>query len=187
MLLIESTVVPGSGKMHATGTLGDVMKESITAATSYVQSIALQIGVEPSKFKKKTIFIFMFRKEQHRRRVPQLELAWWTSMVSVLTGIPIRRDVAMTGEVTLRGRVLPIGGLKAKLLAAVRGGIKTVIIPTGNKKDLYEISDDIKAPLEIIPVSNVFEVLKIALTEKLRPVDKISIESTESSHQPTIN
>lgn len=186
LLLIESTVVPGSGKMNATGTLGKVMKESITAATSYVQSIALQIGVEPSKFK--TIDIHVHVPEGATpKEGPSAGVGMVTSVVSVLTGIPIRRDVAMTGEVTLRGRVLPIGGLKAKLLAAVRGGIKTVIIPAGNKKDLYEISDDIKAPLEIIPVSNVFEVLKIALTEKLRPVDKISIESTESSHQPTIN
>ncbi len=186
LLMIESTVVPGSGKMNATGTLGNVMKESITAATSYVQSISHQIGVEPSKFEKTDIHIHV-PEGATPKEGPSAGVGMVTSMVSVLTGIPIRKDVAMTGEVTLRGRVLPIGGLKAKLLAAVRGGIKTVIIPTGNKKDLYEISADIKDPLEIIPVSNVFEVLKIALTEKLRPLDKIKIESTESSHQATIN
>ena len=186
LLLIESTVVPGSGKMNATGTLGKVMKESITAATSYVQSIAHQIGVEPSKFEKIDIHIHV-PEGATPKEGPSAGVGMVTSIVSVLAGIPIRRDVAMTGEVTLRGRVLPIGGLKAKLLAAVRGGIKTVIIPAGNKKDLYEISGDIKAPLEIIPVSNVFEVLKIALTEKPRPLDKIKIESSESSHQATIN
>ncbi len=186
LLLIESTVVPGSGKMNATGTLGKVMKESITAATSYVQSIAHQIGVEPSKFEKIDIHIHV-PEGATPKEGPSAGVGMVTSIVSVLAGIPIRRDVAMTGEVTLRGRVLPIGGLKAKLLAAVRGGIKTVIIPAGNKKDLYEISADIKAPLEIIPVSNVFEVLKIALTEKPRPLDKIKIESSESSHQATIN
>lgn len=186
LLMIESTVVPGRGKMNATGTLGKVMKESITAATSYIQSISLQIGVEPSKFEKMDIHIHV-PEGATPKEGPSAGVGMVTSVVSVLTGIPIRRDVAMTGEVTLRGRVLPIGGLKAKLLAAVRGGIKTVIIPAGNKKDLYEISADIKDPLEIIPVSNVFEVLKIALTEKLRPLDKIKIESSESSHQATIN
>ena len=186
LLLIESTVVHGSGKMNATGTLGNVMKESITAATSYVQSIAHQIGVEPAKFEKIDIHIHV-PEGATPKEGPSAGVGMVTSVVSVLTGIPIRRDVAMTGEVTLRGRVLPIGGLKAKLLAAVRGGIKTVIIPTGNKKDLFEISADIKDPLEIIPVSNVFEVLKIALTEKPRPLDKIKIEGSQSHHQATIN
>ncbi len=186
LLLIESTVVPGSGKMNATGTLGKVMKESITAATSYVQSISHQIGVEPSKYEKIDIH-FHVPEGATPKEGPSAGVGMVTSVVSVLTGIPIRKDVAMTGEVTLRGRVLPIGGLKAKLLAAVRGGIKTVIIPEGNKKDLFEISDDIKEPLEIIPVANVFDVLKIALTEKPRPLDTIKIESAESSHQATIN
>ncbi len=186
LLLIESTVVPGSGKMNATGTLGKVMKESITAATSYVQSISHQIGVEPLKYEKIDIHIHV-PEGATPKEGPSAGVGMVTSVVSVLTGIPIRKDVAMTGEVTLRGRVLPIGGLKAKLLAAVRGGIKTVIIPEGNKKDLFEISDDIKEPLEIIPVANVFDVLKIALTEKPRPLDTIKIESAESSHQATIN
>ena len=156
--------------MKTTGKLGDVMKESIDAASSYVRSISPKIGVKPPKFDKVDIHVHVPEGAKPKDG-PSAGLAMVTSIVSVLTGIPVRKDVAMTGEVTLRGNALAIGGLKEKLLAALRGGIKTVLIPQENEKDLAEIPDNVKQGLEIIPVSHVSEVLKIALVSKPEPIE----------------
>ncbi len=162
LLSIEALKLPGKGRMKTTGKLGDVMKESIDAASSYVRSQALAIGVKPPEFEKMDIHVHV-PEGATPKDGPSAGIAMVTAIVSMLTGIPVRRDVAMTGEVTLRGSVLPIGGLKEKLLAALRGGIKTVLIPKDNAKDLPEIPDNVKAGLEIKPVSTVSEVLKTAL------------------------
>lgn len=167
LLTIESVTVPGKGRVHATGKLGDVMKESVQAAESFVKSRAHLFGIERGHYEKRDIHVHV-PEGATPKDGPSAGVAMVTSIVSVLTGIPVRRDVAMTGEVTLRGRVLPIGGLKEKLLAASRGGIKTVIIPSENQKDLADIPDSIKNSLTIMPVSQVEEVLTIALLE--RPV-----------------
>ena len=170
LLSIEALKLPGKGRMKTTGKLGDVMKESIEAAASFVRSISPEIGVKPPKFE--TIDIHVHVPEGATPKDgPSAGIAMVTSIVSVLTGIPVRRDIAMTGEVTLRGNVLPIGGLKEKLLAALRGGIKTVLIPEENAKDLTEIPENVKAGLNIIPVSNVREVLRIALVRQPEPVE----------------
>jgi ATP-dependent Lon protease len=162
LLQIEALRLPGKGRMKTTGKLGDVMKESIDAASSFVRSISPEIGFKPPRFE--TIDIHVHVPEGATPKDgPSAGVAMVTSIVSVLTGIPVRRDVAMTGEVTLRGNVLPIGGLKEKLMAALRGGIKTVLIPQENAKDLTEIADNVKQGLTIIPVSHVREVLKHAL------------------------
>ena len=144
-------MMPGKGRMTVTGNLRDVMKESISAAASYVRSRAVDFGIEPPPFDKSDIHVHV-PEGATPKDGPSAGVAMVTAIVSVMTGIPVRRDVAMTGEITLRGRVLPIGGLKEKLLAALRGGIKTVLIPEENAKDLVEISDQIKGGLEIIPV-----------------------------------
>ena len=170
LLSIEALRLPGKGRMKTTGKLGDVMKESIEAASSYVRSIAPEIGVKPPKFEKWDIHVHV-PEGATPKDGPSAGLAMVTSIVSVLTGIPIRKDIAMTGEVTLRGNALPIGGLKEKLLAALRGGIKTVLIPADNEKDLPEIPDNVKEGLEIIPVSHVREVLKHALVSVPEPVE----------------
>lgn len=163
LLSIEALKLPGKGRMKTTGKLGDVMKESIEAASSYVRSISPDIGVKPTKFDKLDIHVHV-PEGATPKDGPSAGLAMVTSIVSVLTGIPVQKDIAMTGEVTLRGNALPIGGLKEKLLAALRGGIKTVLIPEENEKDLEEIPDNVKECLKIIPVSHVSEVLKHALT-----------------------
>jgi ATP-dependent Lon protease len=168
-LQIESVMLPGKGRMQTTGKLGDVMKESIDAARSYVRSKSLSFGVIPPTFDKKDIHVHV-PEGATPKDGPSAGVAMATSIISVLTGIPVRRDVAMTGEVTLRGRVLPIGGLKEKLLAALRAGIKTVLIPQDNEKDLAEIPDNVKSGLTIIPVSNVDEVIKVALVRQPEPV-----------------
>ena len=170
LLSIEAVVLPGKGRMKTTGTLGNVMKESIDAASSYVRSIAPKIGFKPNKFEKIDIHVHV-PDGATPKDGPSAGIAMVTSIVSVLTGIPVRRDIAMTGEVTLRGTVLPIGGLKAKLLAAIRGGITTVLIPEKNVKDLSEIPDEVKNQLEIKPVSSVSDVLGIALTMPLVPIE----------------
>jgi len=162
LLSIEALRLPGKGRMKTTGKLGDVMKESIDAASSFVRSISPELGVKPPKFETMDIHVHV-PEGATPKDGPSAGVAMVTSIVSVLTGIPVRKDVAMTGEVTLRGNVLPIGGLKEKLLAALRGGIKTVLIPQENAKDLTEIPENVKQGLEIIPVSNVREVLKMAL------------------------
>ncbi len=162
LLHIEALKLPGKGRMKTTGKLGDVMKESIDAASSYVRSISPQIGVKPPKFDRMDIHVHV-PDGATPKDGPSAGLAMVTSIVSVLTGIPVRKDIAMTGEVSLRGNAMQIGGLKEKLLAALRGGIKTVLIPKDNEKDLPDIPDNVKEGLEIIPVEHVSEVLKIAL------------------------
>ena len=170
LLTIEGVMMPGKGKMTVTGNLKDVMKESISAAASYVRSRALDYGVKPPLFEKRDIHVHV-PEGATPKDGPSAGTAMGTAIISVLTGIPVRRDIAMTGEVTLRGRVLPIGGLKEKLLAALRGGIKTVLIPEENAKDLADIPDNVKNGLEIIPVSRMGEVLKHALLEQPVPVE----------------
>ena len=169
-LTIESVMVPGKGRFQATGTLGDVMKESIDAARSYVRSKALTYGIKPPIFDKRDIHVHV-PEGATPKDGPSAGIAMATSIVSVFTGIPVRREVAMTGELTLRGRVLPIGGLKEKLLAALRAGLETVIIPSDNEKDLADIPDNVKNGLKIIPVSNMEEVLKIAIVRQPIPID----------------
>jgi ATP-dependent Lon protease len=170
LLTIEATQMPGKGRMTVTGNLRDVMKESISAAASYVRSRAVAFGIEPPSFDKKDIHVHV-PEGATPKDGPSAGVAMVTAIVSVMTGISVHRDVAMTGEITLRGRVLPIGGLKEKLLAALRGGIKTVVIPEENAKDLVEISDQIKGGLEIIPASRMDEVLARALTRKPEPIE----------------
>ena len=170
LLQIEALKLPGKGRMKTTGKLGDVMKESIEAAASYVRSISPQIGVKPPKFDTTDIHVHV-PDGATPKDGPSAGLAMVTSIVSVLTGIPVRKDIAMTGEVSLRGNAMPIGGLKEKLLAALRGGIKTVLIPEENAKDLSEIPDNVKEGLNIIPVSHVREVLKHALVRQPDPVE----------------
>ena len=165
LLTIESTMMPGKGRMTVTGNLRDVMKESISAAASYVRSRAVTFGIEPPLFEKRDIHVHV-PEGATPKDGPSAGVAMITSIVSVMTGIPVRRDTAMTGEITLRGRILPIGGLKEKLLAAARGGMKTVLIPEENAKDLVEINESIKKNLEIIPVSRMDEVLARALVRK---------------------
>ena len=177
LLTIEGVMMPGKGKMTVTGNLRDVMKESISAAASYVRSRAVDFGIEPPLFDKRDIHVHV-PEGATPKDGPSAGTAMATAIVSVLTGIPVRKDVAMTGEITLRGRVLPIGGLKEKLLAALRGGIKKVLIPEENAKDLAEIPDNVKSELEIIPVSRVGEVLQHALVrmpeaiEWVEPADR---------------
>jgi ATP-dependent Lon protease len=164
LLSIEALKLPGKGRMKTTGKLGDVMKESIDAASSYVRSISPKIGVKPTLFDRLDIHVHV-PEGATPKDGPSAGLAMVTSIVSVLTGIPVRKDIAMTGEVTLRGNALAIGGLKEKLLAALRGGITKVLIPQENEKDLAEIPDNVKEGLTIIPVSHVSEVISNALTE----------------------
>jgi ATP-dependent Lon protease len=170
LLTIESVTVSGKGQAKLTGKLGDVMKESIETAMSFVKARAPSYGIKPSLFARKDIHIHL-PEGAVPKDGPSAGIGMVTSIVSTLTGVPIRREVAMTGEVTLRGRVLPIGGLKEKLLAALRGGIETVLIPQENEKDLAEIPQNIKDGLKIIPVSHVDEVLRLALTEQLEAID----------------
>jgi len=184
LLSIEALKLPGKGRMKTTGTLGDVMKESIDAASSYVRSISPKIGVKPPVFEKIDIHVHV-PEGATPKDGPSAGVAMVTSIVSVLTNIPVRKDVAMTGEVTLRGHVLPIGGLKEKMLAAHRGGIKTVIIPKENVKDLRDIPDNIKAGLEIIPVENVTEVLKIALCSAPVPIEWSAQDEEEAAAAAT--
>ena len=178
LLSIESVTVPGKGRVTSTGKLGDVMRESITAAESFVKSRSALFGIAPAVFEKKDIHVHV-PEGATPKDGPSAGVAMVTSIVSVLTGIPVRKDVAMTGEITLRGRVFPIGGLKEKLLAAHRGGIKLVLIPKDNEKDLAEIPDNVKKGLEIVPVSRVEEVLERALAKPLVP-----ISAETDSNQP---
>ncbi|MGE0253989.1 MAG: endopeptidase La [Alphaproteobacteria bacterium] len=170
ILTIESLLSPGKGKMSITGKLGDVMQESVQAANAYVRSRAAQLGIKPTIFEKRDIHVHV-PEGAVPKDGPSAGVAMITSMVSVLTQNPVRKDVAMTGEITLRGRVLPIGGLKEKLLAALRGGIRTVAIPKDNEKDLADIPDVVLKGLQIVPVATVDEVLKLALTKPLVPIE----------------
>ena len=165
ILTIEAVSMAGKGKMTVTGNLKDVMRESISAANSLVQSRAPQLGISPRQFQSNDIHVHV-PEGATPKDGPSAGIGMVTAIVSVLTGVPVRKDIAMTGEVTLRGRVLPIGGLKEKLLAALRGGVKTVLIPIDNEKDLAEIPDNVKSALKIIPVSTVDEVLSAALVTK---------------------
>ncbi|MFX4298205.1 MULTISPECIES: endopeptidase La [Roseobacteraceae] len=170
LLQIEALRLPGKGRMKTTGKLGDVMKESIDAASSYVRSISPKIGVKPTQFDKIDIHVHV-PDGATPKDGPSAGLAMVTSIVSVLTQIPVRKDIAMTGEVSLRGNAMPIGGLKEKLLAALRGGIKTVLIPQENEKDMAEIPDNVKEGMTIIPVSHVSEVLKHALVREPEAIE----------------
>ncbi len=170
LLTIEAVAMPGKGAMTVTGNLRDVMKESISAASSYVRSRSIAFGVKPPVFRSRDIHVHV-PEGATPKDGPSAGVAMATAIVSVLTQNPIRKDIAMTGEITLRGRVLPIGGLKEKLLAALRGGVKTVLIPKDNEKDLADIPDNVKTGLEIVAVSTVDEVLKRALTRPLTPIE----------------
>ncbi|MBC2859784.1 endopeptidase La [Stappia sp. 28M-7] len=170
LLTIEGVMMPGKGKMTVTGNLRDVMKESISAAASYVRSRAVDFGIEPPLFDKRDIHVHV-PEGATPKDGPSAGIAMATAVISVMTGIPVRRHVAMTGEITLRGRILPIGGLKEKLLAALRGGITTVMIPEDNAKDLADIPDNVKNGLEIIPVARMEEVLKTALVRTPEPIE----------------
>ena len=180
ILPIESVIMPGKGRMTITGKLGDVMKESIQAAKSYVRSRCIEFGIKPTIFPIRDIHIHV-PEGAIPKDGPSAGLGMVTSIVSVLTGIPVRKDIAMTGEVTLRGKALGIGGLKEKLLAALRAGTKTVIIPKENEKDMADIPDNVKDGLELIFVDNVDEVLKIALTKPLLPIEWDEEDSPKSS------
>ncbi|WP_339929492.1 endopeptidase La [uncultured Brevundimonas sp.] len=170
ILTIEAIKMPGRGRMTVTGNLKDVMKESISAAASYVRARALTFGVKPPVFEKTDIHVHV-PDGATPKDGPSAGVAMTVAMVSVLTGVPIRKDIAMTGEITLRGRVTAIGGLKEKLLAALRSGVKTVLIPQENEKDLAEVPDNVKSGLEIIPISTADEALKWALTGTLTPTE----------------
>jgi ATP-dependent Lon protease len=170
LLSIEAVTLPGKGKVTATGKLGDVMKESVQAAESYVKSRSYAFGITPTLFEKKDIHVHV-PEGATPKDGPSAGVAMVTSIVSVLTGIPVRKDIAMTGEITLRGRVLPIGGLKEKLLAALRGGLTTVLIPKENEKDLAEIPDNVKRGLTIIPVASADELVKHALVKAPVPIE----------------
>src|ERR1700728_355212 len=181
LLTIEGVMMPGKGRMTVTGNLKDVMKESISAAASYVRSRALDYGVEPPRFDKRDIHVHV-PEGATPKDGPSAGVAMVTAIVSVMTGIAVHRDVAMTGEITLRGRVLPIGGLKEKLLAALRGGIKKVLIPEDNAKDLAEIPSSVKNGLEIVPVSRMEEVLAHALLRQPTPI--VWEEEVATAHPP---
>jgi ATP-dependent Lon protease len=170
LLTIEAVTVPGKGQIKTTGKLGEVMQESIQAAMSFVKARAPAYGVKPSIFARKDIHVHL-PEGAVPKDGPSAGIGMVTAMISTLTGIPVRRDVAMTGEVTLRGRVLPIGGLKEKLLAALRGGITTVLIPEENEKDLVELPATLKEQIEIVPVAHVDEVLARAMTQPMQPIE----------------
>ena len=175
LLTIEAVTVPGKGRMTITGKLGDVMQESVQAAKSYVRSRSLAFGIIPPFFDKNDIHVHV-PEGATPKDGPSAGVAMVTSIVSVLTRIPVKASLAMTGEITLRGRVLPIGGLKEKLLAALRGGIKTVVIPKDNEKDLAEIPDNVKKSLSIVAVSDVDEVIRLSLVRQPEPVEWIDVE-----------
>ena len=170
ILTIESVLLPGKGQVKHTGKLGDVMQESVSAALSYVRSRSINFGIKPTLFEKRDIHVHV-PEGATPKDGPSAGIAMATSIVSILTGIPVRRDVAMTGEITLRGRVLPIGGLKEKLLAALRAGIKTVFIPKENEKDLADIPDNVKKDLKLIPIAHVDDVIAQALSRKPEPIE----------------
>ncbi len=183
ILTIESVLLPGKGNVKHTGKLGDVMQESVSAALSYVRSRSISFGIKPTLFEKRDIHVHV-PEGATPKDGPSAGIAMATSMVSILTGIPIRRDVAMTGEITLRGRVLPIGGLKEKLLAALRAGINTVFIPKDNEKDLAEIPDNVKKHLKLVPVAHVDEVIAQALVRK--PVAIEWVEPPDPADKPAV-
>jgi ATP-dependent Lon protease len=175
ILKIETVIMPGKGKMQITGKLGDVMQESVKAAKSYIRSKSLDYGIIPPVFDKKDFHIHV-PEGATPKDGPSAGVAMVTSIISAITEIPVNKNVAMTGEITLRGLVLQIGGLKEKLLAAHRAGIKKVLIPIENKKDLIEVPKTVLDSIEIIPVKNVDEVLKVALTKPLKRVEWVEVD-----------
>ena len=183
LLSIESVLMPGKGRRTITGQLGGVMQESVHAAVSYVRSRAPEFGIEPPLFEKRDIHIHV-PEGATRKDGPSAGIAMTCSLVSVMTGIPIDGSVAMTGEVTLRGRVLPIGGLKEKLLAALRANVNTVLIPKDNAKDLADIPDNVKKNLTIVPVAVVDEVLEHALTRRPVPIQWDETAAERAPEQP---
>lgn len=183
LLSVEAVIMPGKGNVAHTGTLGDVMKESVQAARSFIRSRSVEFGILPKLFEKNDIHVHV-PEGATPKDGPSAGVAMCTSMVSALTGVEVHKSIAMTGEITLRGRVLPIGGLKEKLLAALRGGIQTVLIPKDNEKDLAEIPDNVKRGLKIIPVTTVDEVLEHALVQKLVPIEWPNVESVTVSEPP---
>jgi len=180
ILTIEAVKMPGKGRMTPTGNLKEVMKESVSAASSYVRSRAVEFGIEPPIFEKTDIHVHV-PEGATPKDGPSAGVAMATAIVSVLTGIPVHKDIAMTGEISLRGRVLAIGGLKEKLLAALRAGVKTVLIPEENEKDLADIPDNVKEGLQIIPVETVDQVLKYALIREVVPIEWIEPVSGASA------
>ena len=184
ILSIEAVTMPGKGKITLTGQLGDVMKESVEAAWSYVRSRHAQFGISAGLFEKCDIHVHV-PEGATPKDGPSAGIALMTSLVSALTGNAVHKDIAMTGEITLRGRVLPIGGLKEKLLAALRSGIKTVLIPNQNEKDLEEIPQNVKEGLKIIPVTSADEVLKYALVKPLKPLPLDEVLSVDTPVQTT--
>ena len=184
LLTIEAVTVPGKGLVKTTGKLGEVMQESIQAAMSFVKARAPAYGIKPSIFARKDIHVHL-PEGAVPKDGPSAGVGMVTAMISTLTGIPVRRDVAMTGEVTLRGRVLPIGGLKEKLLAALRGGITTVLIPAENEKDLAEIPQAVKEGLDIHPVAHVDEVLALALATPVKAIEWT--DADEHAAEPVVS
>jgi len=185
ILKIETVHMPGKGKMQITGKLGDVMQESVKAAKSFVRSKSLEYGIIPPVFEKKDFHIHV-PEGATPKDGPSAGIAMVTSIVSSITGIPVKREIAMTGEVTITGKILPIGGLKEKLLAAHRAGIKRVLIPEDNKKDLAEIPDKIKSDMEIITVSHVDNVLQMSLTKPLKAIDWVDVSLSTPSKEKTV-
>jgi len=185
ILTIESVLLPGKGNIKQTGKLGDVMQESVSAALSYVRSRSIKFGIKPTLFEKRDIHVHV-PEGATPKDGPSAGVAMATSLVSVLTGIPVRRDIAMTGEITLRGRILPIGGLKEKLLAALRAGITTVFIPKENEKDLAEIPDNVKKHLKLLPVADVDEVIAQALARRPVPIEWEEPAEPEATVAPKI-
>jgi ATP-dependent Lon protease len=175
LLTIESVMLPGKGRITMTGKLGDVMQESVQAAKSFVRSRAAELGIKPPTFERTDIHVHV-PEGATPKDGPSAGVAMATSIVSVLTKIPVRRDVAMTGEITLRGRVLAIGGLKEKLLAALRGGLKTVLIPQENEKDLADIPDNVKKGMRIVPVASIDQVLTEALVRQPEAIEWVEVE-----------
>ena len=184
LLTIEAVTVPGKGLVKTTGKLGEVMQESIQAAMSFVKARAPASGIKPSIFARQDIHV-QLPEGAVPKDGPSAGVGMVTAMISTLTGIAVRRDVAMTGEVTLRGRVLPIGGLKEKLLAALRGGITTVLIPAENEKDLAEIPAAVKEGLKIHPVSHVDEVLALALAEPITAIEWSDVDEHAAEPVPS--
>jgi ATP-dependent Lon protease len=190
ILKVETVNMPGKGKMQITGKLGDVMQESVKAAKSFVRSKSLEYGIIPPIFEKRDFHIHV-PEGATPKDGPSAGIAMVTSIVSSITNIPVNREIAMTGEVTVTGQVLPIGGLKEKLLSAHRAGVKKVLIPKENEKDLVDIPQKVREDIEIVPVETADEVLKIALVKELKPVewtevDKISETKKDEKSQASI-
>ncbi len=188
LLTIEAAIMPGKGVITRTGSLGDVMKESVEAARTVVRSRARILGIKDEAFEKRDIHIHV-PDGATPKDGPSAGAAMTTAFVSALTGIPVRGDVAMTGEITLRGEVTAIGGLKEKLLAALRGGIKTVLIPEENVKDLQEIPDNVKSGLEIVPVRWIDKVLEVALESKPVPLtdEEVAVVAPASAEKAAVS